>query len=50
MSFNISNNLVFIHSFHFLSSLWYSLVKNLCNDDLKYLSQEYGGGILDLVK
>ena len=50
MSFSINNKLSFIDSFHFLSSSLDSLVKNLANDDFKYLSQEFDNKILDLIK
>ena len=40
MSFNI-NKLIFIDSFHFLSSPLDSLVNNLSKDYFKYLSQEF---------
>ena len=51
MSFSIKNKLsVFIDSFHFLSSLLDSLVKNLGKDDFKYLSQEFDNNVIDLVK
>ena len=50
MSFSINNKLSFIDSFHFLSSSLDSLVKNLPNDDFKYLSQEFDNKILDLIK
>ena len=40
MSFNI-NKLIFIDSFHFLSSPLDSLVNNLGKDYFKYLSQEF---------
>ena len=40
MCFSINNKLSFIDSFQFLSSSLGSLVKNLRNDDFKYLSQE----------
>ena len=50
MSFSINNKLHFIHSFKFLSSSLDSLVKNLSNDDFKYLSQEFDNNVLDLVK
>ena len=49
MTFNISNKLVFIDSFQFLSSSLDSLLKNLGKDDFKYLSQEFYSNILDLV-
>ena len=50
ITFNINNNLVFIDSFQFLCSLSDSLVKNLGENDLKYLIQESDNNILDLVK
>ena len=42
--------LSFIDSFQFLSSSLDSLVKNVGNDDFKYLSQEFDNNVLDLVK
>ena len=48
-SFTISNKLSFIDSFQFLSSSLDSLVKNLNQDDFRYLSQEYDNNVLDLV-
>ena len=50
LSFSINNNLCFIDSLQFLSSSFDSLFKNLSEDDLKYLSQEFNNKILDLVK
>ena len=50
MRATIKSKLSFIDSSQFLSSLLYSLVKNLNKDDCKYLSQEFGNSILDLVK
>ena len=50
MSFNISNKLIFIDSFPFLSSSLDSLVKNLGKNDFKYLRQEFDSNVLDLVK
>ena len=41
VSFSISNKLIFIDSFQFLSSSFDSLVKNLAQGDFKYLSQEF---------
>ena len=38
--FSINNKLSFIHSSQFLSSSLDGLVKNLSNDDFKYLSQK----------
>ena len=50
ISFSINNKLSFIDSFQFLSYSLDSLVKNLVNDDFKYLSQEFDNNVLDLVK
>ena len=50
MSFSINNKLSFIDGFQFLSYSLDSLVKNLGKDDFKYLSQEFGNNLLDLVK
>ena len=50
MSLNINNQLSFIDSFQFLSSLLDSLVKYLSKSDFKYLSQEYDNNFLDVVK
>ena len=49
-SFNIDNKLTFIDSFQFLSSSLYSLIKNLGKNDFYYLSQEFYGSALDLIK
>ena len=49
MSFIINKNLVFINSFQFLSSLLYTLVKNLGKNGFKYLSQGFDSNVLDLV-
>ena len=45
MSISINNKLSFIHSFQFLSSSLDSLVKNLSNDDFKYVTQEFDNNI-----
>ena len=50
MSFTINNKLSFIDSFQFLGPSLNSLAKNLGKDDFKYLSQEFGNNVLDLVK
>ena len=50
MNFTINNKLRFIESLQFLSSSLNSLVKNLNNDDFKYLSQEFDKNKLYLVK
>ena len=50
MSFNINNKLTFINNFQFLGSSLDSLVKDLCKNDFKYLSQEFDNKVLYLVK
>ena len=50
MSFTINNELSFIARFQFLSSSLDSLVKNLSEDEFKYLSQELHKEKLGLVK
>ena len=50
MSFNINSKLSFIESFQFLCSSLDRLVKNVSNDDFKYLSQEIHNEVLHLVK
>ena len=46
VSFNISNKLVFIDSFQFLSPHLDSLLKNFDADDFTYLSQEFDSKVL----
>ena len=48
MNFSINKKLIFIDSFQFLSFSLDTLVKNLNNDDFKYLSQEFDNNVLDL--
>ena len=50
MAFTINRNLVFIESMQFLNSSLDSLVKNLIDEDFRYLSEEFGGKFLELVK
>ena len=50
MDFTINNNLVFIDSMQFLDSSLDALVKNLSEMDFKYLLQELGGNLFELVK
>ena len=50
LSLSIKNKLRFIDNFHFLSSSLDRLVKKLNKDNFKYLSQEFGKFVLDLVK
>ena len=50
MTFTINTNLVFIDSIQFMSSSLDSLVKNLSDNDFKYLSEEFGGEFLKVAK
>ena len=50
MAFTINNDLVFIDSMQFMNSGLDALVKNLSDNDFKYLSQEFSGDLLELVK
>ena len=50
MAFTINTNLVFIDSMQFMNSSLDSLVKNLSDNDFKYLSEEFRGKFLNLVK
>ena len=50
MAFTINTNLVFIDSMQFMNSSQDSLVKNLSDNDFKYLSGEFSGEFLKLVK
>ena len=50
MAFTIDNNLVFIENMQFMNSSLVALVKNLSDKDFKYLSQEFSGDLLGLVK
>ena len=50
MSFKINNKLIFIDSFQFLSSSLDSLVRNLGNNDFKYLREECDCKVLDFAK
>ena len=50
MDFTINKNLVFIDSMQFMNSSSDALVKNLSDNDFNYLSQEFSGGLLELVK
>ena len=43
-------NLVFIYSMHFLNSSLEKLVKNLSDEDFKYLVEEFGSKNLELLK
>ena len=50
MAFTINTNLVFIGSMQFMNSSLASLVKDLSGNDFKYLSEEFSGEFLKLVK
>ena len=50
MAFTINRNSVFIDSMQFMNSSLASLVKNLKDKDFKYLSEEFSGEYLKLLK
>ena len=50
MAFTINKNLVFIDSVQFMNSSLDALVKNFSDNDFRYLSQEFSGDLLKLVK
>ena len=50
MSFTLNNNIVFIDGMLFMNSSLDKLVKNLGSEDFKYLSEEFSGEKLKLVK
>ena len=50
MPFTVNTNLFFIDSIQFMNSSLDSLVKNLSDNDFKYMSEEFSGEIFDLVK
>ena len=50
MAFTLNKNLVFIDSMLFMNSSLDKLVKNLSDEDLKYLSEEFSNEKLKLVK
>ena len=50
MAFTINRNFVFIDSMQFMKSSLDSSVKNLMDEDFKYLSEEFSGDFLKLVK
>ena len=50
MAFTINRNLVFIDSMQFMNSSLGSLVKNLQDHDFVFLSEEFSGKFLKLVK
>ena len=50
MTFTINKSLVFIGSVQFMNSSAYVLIKNLSDNDFKYLSEEFSDYLLLLVK
>ena len=50
MAFILNKNLVFIDSMQFMNSSLEKLVKNLSDDDFKYLTEEFGSKNLELLK
>ena len=50
MAFTVNTNLVFIDIMQFMNSSLDSLVKNMSDNDSKYLSEEFSGKFLELVK
>ena len=50
MAFIINKNLVFIDSMQFMNSSLEKLVKNLSDNDFKYLAEEFGSKNLELLK
>ena len=50
MDFTVNNSLVFISSMQFVNSSLYALVKDLSKIGFKYLSQEFSGDLLKLLK
>ena len=50
MAFTINKNLFFIDSIQFMNSSLDSLVKNISDNNFKYLSEEFSGEFLELVK
>ena len=50
MKFFLNKNLVFIDSMQFMNSSLDTLVKNLSDEDSKYLVEEFGSENLELLK
>ena len=50
MAFILNKNLVFIDSMQFMNSNLEKLVKNLSDNDFKYLTEEFGSKNLELLK
>ena len=49
MAFTVNKSLIFIDSMQFMNSSLDSLVKNLMDEDFKYLSEEFSGKFLEIV-
>ena len=50
MSFTLNKSIVFIDSMLFMNSSLDKLARNLSDEDFKYLSREFSGEKLELVK
>ena len=50
MAFFLGRNLVFIDSMQFMNSSLDKLVKNLLDEDFKYLVEEFGSENLEILK
>ena len=50
MAFFLNKNLVFIDSMQFMNSSLDKLVKNLSDEDFKYLVEEFGSEYLEILK
>ena len=50
MAFFLNKNLVFVDSMQFMNSSFDKLVKNLSDEDFKYLVEELGSENLELLK
>ena len=50
MAFFVNKNLVFIDSMQFMKFSLEKLVKNLSDNDFKYLTEEFGPKKLELLK
>ena len=48
--FFLNKNLVFIDRMQFINSSLEELIKNLSEDDFKYLTEEFGSKNLELLK
>ena len=50
IAFTINNNLVFIDSIQFMNSSLDTLVRNFPDNGFNYLSQEFSGDLLELIR